>query len=422
LSFNVAATAYHKRKGWNVSAATINQFYRGWENYQQDDHVSYTELLKEGSVFVTPEFPRTLSDFGWPGDGRADGFDWNHIPGVTAVRKPRARFGRHYGNQVTPIGGGTALEDNGVWGMENTGERTGAACRKSMFFFGDRITSVITGIESNPETPAFTTLYQQFVADRSEPVVVNGEVSTSYPMTNTVGLSGKPAWLIDRNGTGYYLHAMPANLRISKRAQSWLFMSQEYLKEGATMEQVMATPDQSKRESFFNPTTRDYHLAYLEYTPSIMGNVAAYTIVPQTDSAQMKAFSAQMESEDAAPYAVLRADNRAHVLLDRASETTGYVIFEPMGELPEGDWIRAASRFCYAMVRRTGEGLTLSIVADPRAVKGGSPVRMVVEGNWKVVDHADVTATPSGGQTLLSILNAGPLPLVCRLTAVQLRK
>lgn len=53
--------------------------------------------------------------------------------------------------------------------------------RKSWFFFDNRIVCMGSDIENKAEGGVHTTLFQNFLADAADPLVVNGEAVTQFP-------------------------------------------------------------------------------------------------------------------------------------------------------------------------------------------------------------------------------------------------
>ena len=137
----------------------------------------------------------------------------------------------------------------------------------------------------------------------------------------------------------------------------------------------------------------------------------AYVIFPQVGVMDIPAFEKRVAEFPS--FRILRQDDRAHIVEDTESGTVAYACFEG-GTMGVGV-LESVSVPCFAMVRKSAEGLGVS-VANPDlnqkedAVKGlfsgvskAAPVTLKLAGSWKIKGTAKAWTEPVGDSTLLSV-------------------
>ena len=235
--------------------------------------------------------------------------------------------------------------------------------------------------------------------------------------------------MIDNKGTGYYVHAGAAPVRSVRRPQKWFYLWPDYLVDKNT-DPLEARLPKFKNDKFrdlpdadlaqyYKPTTGDFALAYFEHgrKPDAAGCV--YSMLIKTTSGEMARFAGEMGKPAAGfdvpasrkgtspPYVILHEDAKAHVLWDRDTATTGYVIFnagwQGSSEPPPGGdgcggtgvpklelSLRSASRPCLVMLRgETAKGSSdsrrrLKVSVASTDWKNESPLALQLNGRWEI--------------------------------------
>lgn len=363
---NGAATSIHRRDDWMVAVIGEAVHRRGLEIYGGEKNSS-SRFAHNGAVFVVSSGkPASCQASGWSFDG------WNafHYPGATnpLSADPQSIQSNYYLlGYESLFAGGTDLEGDGIWGYEHRCNNLPKhRFTKSAFFFGRRVTVVTTDIEhiGQSDDPFVTTLYQNAFGGKpeDEPTWIDGREDRAFPSGATLP-PGQTHWLLDNKGTGYFVHASGAALRIARHPQTWSY--------------------------FGRATSNVFALAYLDHGPGPGVPGCAYSLLVRSEPGEMAALASAMTNRETAPYRILQQDAAAHVLWDRESGTTGYVLFagaawKPLpGESdPRTAPLLAASRPCTAMIREGGSGLRISVASTDW--KDKTPMVLTIAGSWKL--------------------------------------
>lgn len=138
----------------------------------------------------------------------------------------------------------------------------------------------------------------------------------------------------------------------------------------------------AENERYFNPSVGNFALAYLEHGTKPTGASCTYTIVVNTNSQLRQTFADSMKDPSNAPYRILQQDARAHLLHDRASNTTGYVLFAANDSLPPDDCtLMSNSHPCFVMIRKREADLAISLANTDIELK--KPVTLILRGKWR---------------------------------------
>ena len=356
------------------------------------------------------------------------------------------------------FGGGTDLDGDGIWGLEfiHSSDRVAdnIRFRKSAFCFGDRVTLITTDIGRGPATGPVeqrlefaTTLYQNAFGSggeteltgkgvghfgtnpprkpgptpsEQEPCWADGRQTTGFPTEETLA-SGTPHWLIDNKRTGYYVHPQSPPLKLTRRQQQWNYLWRCWAKP----EQKHPEKDLPKDPRNYNPTVGNFATAWFAHGAKPDVTDCVYTLFPASSPEKMQRFTQEMGFPETAPYAILHKDSRAHILLDRPSRTTGYILFQK-GPVPVAGKLREVNRPCAVMIKEAGDKLRVSVASTdldawPTADKGkimlSGDVAITLDGEWTVrhvvtVTPRDCHVTGGGGATTLSIPFKDFMPVV----------
>ncbi len=445
MTLNSASVALHRRGDWLVSIAGQNKFRRPYEGNPAYIAAAFNHNTRNGSIYVissgNPPSP-------WDSGFSLEGWDSRLQPGATSYlgETEKQLYCRH-GSSYSSFGGGTSLDGNGIWGMElirrNVKIADNIRFHKSAFCFDNRITVITTDIgrgdtatAEERKLPFVTTLWQNAIgsggeteitgkgagrfganppkkpapiAPAQEPCWIDGREIAAFPYQTTLSCT-QPHWLIDNKRTGYYIPAGNPAVELTRRVQKWTFFGNPYfLKPGA--------PLKSKNIMDYQETEGNFSVAWFAHGAKPEVQECVYTLIPDATPEMMKNFSSAMSSEKTAPHIIRQKDARAHVLWDRGSNTTGYLIFDPGWTPFPGSSLLKVNRICAVMIRGNGNGLQVSAAStdmDEYPSFGGGPIRLsgnielTLRGKWKIAGFGkeapkDSRALVSGEDTVLVI-------------------
>jgi len=231
ISFNGAVSALHRRNQWLAVMTGMVKFYRGLEIYGWTESNNYGIYARNGSIFILSRGnPVNLKDSGFS----LEGWDWCRWPGTTAPLRPQQELFNGYtmrGSQST-IGGGTELNDNGIWGEYHIG--TDVSFKKSAFFFDNRITIITTDISRGNSHPVTTTIYQMHLDNTNDTTIIDGNDIKDFPDSRNLSCLHQSHWLMDNKQNGYFIFpGQSALLEVKRQHQQWTYMVKNRLKDQA---------------------------------------------------------------------------------------------------------------------------------------------------------------------------------------------
>ena len=307
-SFPYSCLQVQRRGEWMVAIKGHSRYIWNTETYERCN--LYGRYLNYGNIQIMGSGD-PVSNFA--SGFRQEGWDWNRWPGTTTLILPIDSLLCRVQNLDVNSGfeemllsdesfcNGLSLCGNGIWGMKlhSHDKYDGTLrARKSVFCFDNRIICLGTNIECQANAPVETTLFQ-VVSNRTHPT---------------------PA-LTDGYGNYYYT---ADSLRLFEGVQH------------SRHEETMAPTEGYFRTASIVHGIRPHNASY-EY---------AIRVQPTDEE-----ISADLS------YEVLRADSAAHIVRDKHTGMTGYVLFEPNAALGN-------SAPCLVMTCPTDSGLIVS-VADP---------------------------------------------------------
>jgi hypothetical protein len=278
------------------------------------------------------------------------GWDWNRWPGATTRHLPWEKLAvstehpqtRSFTDETFVGGVMSGLPPSavdgaklGVFAMKLHDPVFDPSFRanKSVFFFGNELVALGSGIESGDDGHAVeTTLFQSYMGKKDMPIRVNGETVSAFPYSSS-GEAGQRTWLMDPYGNGYIIPDA-AGLHVERGTQR--------------------SPEHSGRKT----TSGDYSVAWFGHGIKPDDGGYEYAVLVQASSDQVEKLAS------APDYEVLRKDNQAHIVRHQGLGAIGYAVFDSEQQFAFGS-LRSVSRPIIAMERATDNGrLTLS-VADP---------------------------------------------------------
>ena len=335
LSMPYACSSIHRRDNWSAVVRGHSRYLWAAEHYTGANR--YGRYMAHGSMQI-----------GYTGAAawQQEGFDWNRIPGTTAIHLPLEKLEADIKNVDTFSGieemlysdeafaGGLSQGGmNGCFGMklhEHDKYNGSLRARKSYHFLNDFIVCIGTDIENTVNSyQTETTLFQ-------EKVLGNGAVA------DEVRAMRGQSWMMDPAGTGYYL---PASIRercmLFTGRQKSRYQDSGKENEGNWMSLVVNHGNAPHDENY------------------------EYAVVPATTEEQMKVFAASPR------YQVLQKNRYAHIIETTDHQITSYVLFEkPVERLPEGI-IELADTCCLMMVKKQSDDCLLTVAQPDLALYRG---------------------------------------------------
>lgn len=333
------ASLSHRRDDWLVTVAGHSRYLWAAEIYQGCNH--YGRYLTNGSLQLLGDGD-PVSAFG--SGFRQEGWDWCHIPGTTALEIPMDELKADIRNVDTFSGyeemllsdeafvGGVSHEGrNGLFAMKlhDHDKYNGTLrARKSFFLFDNRVICLGSDIENRAEGGVHTTLFQNYLENRSDAIAVDGVQVTGFPYAVTLPQGG-----VLRDNLGN-LYVVPDGRVCVKRSRQ-----------------------HSLHEETDAPTENDFTTAWIDHGEgTVYDGGYEYLMVVHASDDETARYAAEP------PYEVLRRDSTAHILRDRLTGIVGYALFGG-GEVGQG-WLERVSMPVLVMIGGGEEQLTVS-VADP---------------------------------------------------------
>ncbi|RCW37595.1 chondroitinase family polysaccharide lyase [Marinilabilia salmonicolor] len=351
---NYGALNLHRRDDWLVAVKGFNKIVTGTEIYTGDNRYGRYQSYGTVQILGTGN-PVSAVSSGY----ELPGWDWNRMPGATTIHLPFDILNYSGGNinersDKVEFAGGNTLGDNGIFGMildENnyTNYTDDFVARKSVFAFDNRIVCLGSNINnSNTQYSTETTLFQASLGSTAEPLVIDGEVTYSFPIDRTID-SETPVSIRDNKGNGYYIPQ--GKLRILKQNQE-------------------SRDNKTKAVNYGN-----FASAFIDHGAAPSDAGYEYAILVQSSVDELAAFGSDMSSEETASYKVLRKDNVAHVVKDEITSTTGFVVFEATDSVSDA-LVSAANYPVLVMAREKDGGKYDLSLADP-AINMEAPTTLV---------------------------------------------
>lgn len=346
-TLNYANLGIHRRDQWLVGVKGYSRYLWGNETYQNAN--LYGRYMSYGQMQIMRSYNHQDSGY------VQEGWDWNRWPGTTTIHLPFEKLRSDVRNVDSFSGfeemlisdetfsGSLSLQgQNGMFAMklhEHPKYDGTHRARKSYFFFDNRIVALGSNIENeNNEFPTETTLFQNYMKAKSEPVWMSktGPI-TEFPYQKQQTFN-ENAWIVDNKGNGYFV---PAGQTVSiSRSEQW-----------------------SKHQKDDSDTSGDFSTAWIDHGKAPKDGTYQYAVLVDTNEHQIREFAESMEKEVNAPYRVMQQNRMAHIVHDRATGITGYALFEASDSIDQGI-IHAVDTPSLVMTRHEGEKLVISAV-DP---------------------------------------------------------
>ncbi|WHX26206.1 chondroitinase family polysaccharide lyase [Virgibacillus halodenitrificans] len=427
-TMNYGVLALHRRDNWLVGVKGHHRYH--WSNEIYSNANLFGRYTTYGQIQILGKGnPVNYLDSGYT----QEGWDWNRWPGTTTKHLPidklRAKSTTEMLLTDESYAGGLNIEgENGMFAMklhEHPKYDESFRARKSVFMFENRIIALGSNIENTDQQhETETTLFQNHMVDKKDPVRVNGKKVTDFPYENTLN-GNKSVWMLDNKDNGYYIPA-GQEIGIHKETQH------------------------SRDQKDDRDTQGDFATAWLKHGKAPDNGSYEYAVLVDSNPGQINAFTRKMDKSNHAPYTVLQKDYDAHIVKDSKSKTTGYAIMEPNDSLDKGHIISVDTP-SMIMIKEKGNDLILSEV-DPdwhlyegkdedqyddngNFVGGEGPysrpwkeneskvhqLRLTLKGEWRLKEKGDNYRIISNdeGKTVLEFDNKDAMPIEIQLAPVK---
>ena len=271
-------------------------------------------------------------------------WDWKMLPGITVVQDTAALpiiKAWDFETNSTFVGGVTN-GDNGIAALAY--DRDGVQAHKSWFMFDDKIVCLGSGIDSDHESPLFTSVNQVFLNGR---VLYSKDGSISDDLKPKQQLN--PDWLLHDN-TGY-IFPKSKNVFVQTR-----FLEGSWNKVAKRYRPVILT--ESILKIWFDHGSRPKKATY------------EYILVPNANEEQM------IGLQENFPFIINNQVDQQSVV--RQDKSEGGIIFYKAGHTDVLDGIQT-SQPCVLHYKKTDNGLELAL-SDP--TQKLTELEIIIKGNY----------------------------------------
>ncbi|MGV8829640.1 MAG: chondroitinase family polysaccharide lyase [Breznakibacter sp.] len=342
FTMNYAAMNIHRRDNWSVTIKGFNNIVTGTEIYTSNNR--FGRYQSYGAIqIMNGGNPITAAASGFV----EEGWDWNRFPGTTTIHLPYDLLNYAGGNinersQTQKFAGSCSLDGQGAWGMvlqENDRENYTPSFKafKSVFCFDNRLICLGSGIQnSNNSYFTETTLFQFGHGTQVTPISINNQEVSQFPYSRS--FNEAQVVLNDPQNNGYIV------------------------RNGSVA--VVRANQESRDNQTQAITYGDFSSACIQHGKAPANGGYEYVVLVNSGRAGAWAFGQSMSNDPVAPYSVIQKDDRAHVVYDRDTKTTGYVFFQDNQtyQLPH---IKGTSHACIVMVSEKTDGSWRMAVANP---------------------------------------------------------
>lgn len=346
-NFNYSCLSVHRRDNWSISAMGHSRYLWATESYIGAN--LYGRYLNHGNLQILSG-GNPISNFG--SGFNQHGWDWNHFPGTTAAVFPINELRADIKNLDEDSGyeemllsdesfaGGVSIQkQQGAFGMklhEHDKYNGSLHARKSYFFFDNRVVALGSDIYSDLENPVHTTLFQIYLPNENFAIEVMNSQIKDFPYHES--FTGKSTHVSD--GINNHFFVRNGNVIVKKSLQH------------------------SFDEETDKPTQNNFSLAYINHKKAPQAGDYEYMILIQPETEELNTLKNDFTSKNKSPYLVLQKDKNAHIVFDKASMTTGYVLFEPEEITAKTDII-SSTLPCLAMTSILSNEKMAFSVCDP---------------------------------------------------------
>lgn len=381
-AFNGGAFGIHRYGDNMVTMKAYNSNVWSSEIYYRDNR--YGRYQSHGGVQVIPYGNQAAMGY------TENGWDWNRNIGTTTIHLPLDLLDSPNTHTLMlrgtqPYSGASSLE--GKYGMFAFKYKAPSmnrfvgdfVARKSTFSVDDRIVMLGSDISNSSEYPTETTLFQQGITNKSQPIIINGDGVNSFPYSAKLG---KGDWLIDSHGTGYLITS-------------------------DVLVEILRQSQASKHNKTHAETKGDYSVAYINHGISPKNVGYEYLLMLDATPEKMQKLSRDYIDRGKTPYIVIKKDNNVHIVKDEQTGVTAYAAFDSV--VLDDTLVSNIINPSIIMTRKLQNGdLVISgVTPDLNMTRytEAKPIKISAEinGNWSaVVPNEKVFVSSSGNKTKLT--------------------
>lgn len=338
-TFPFAALQVHRRSDWMATVKGCSKYVWDFETNGAENWYGRNQSFGQLAIYSGKDAEGVVTAEA-SGTGYS-GYDWSHIPGVTApalsiaevLADAKAFQWPRFSNEAFASGVTDGL--NGVYGYRFTDRSKGNSAsswisrltaRKSYFFCDNVIVALASDIDNTASSyDSHTTLIQNLLPAADTPVCVNGTDITGLNYSNDITDEG-PATITDITGNSYYI-ANAKGLHLQRAEQT-------------------SRNDQDKAD-----TRGNYFTAWLNHGSKIADGEYEYAVTVRGGASAPKP-----------DYTVLRKDRVAHIV--SFGDRRGVVVFESATETGDA-LVSSATEPCAVWLTETGDNNVTLSVANP---------------------------------------------------------
>lgn len=399
------ATAIQRRDDWAAIIKGYNKYVWASEIYVTANR--YGRYPANGTV-------QLLNSSGEKGSGFVqEGWDWNRYPGTTIIYLPlkelEPKIPLLMFRSVESFAGATRLDGDGIFGMIlNEGKGTNAdgnesnlgfpgrlKAKKSVFSFGDKMICIGTDISSIDEkNPTQTNIFQSSLIDTKSPVITAEDKIKNFPYEGELKSDPKSgSWLIDPYGNGYHILS-DVPVQIKKATQ------QSYHNEYSINTGEINDPKGAKE------TVGDFASAWIDHGLAPKNASYQYVIYPFLSHDDQSNFGKKIKKDES--FEIKRADGIAHIILNKETSTTGFVVFEANQNLGK-EILKEVSAPALVMIdHKNKNSLTISAVQPDlnfpeykpgkfRNYSQAVELKITLEGKWTALPQTFIKKVEVSG-------------------------
>lgn len=353
IAIGYGCVSAQRRSNWSAVVRGHSRYLWAAEHYLGANlygrylaHGSMQIMTADKGANVTPETS------GW----LQPGFDWARIPGATALHLPVEKLKANVLNVDVFSGfeemlysdeafaGGLTHHGNGSFGMklhEHDKYNGSLRARKSYHFFDNKIVCLGTGIENkDADYNTETTIFQLSGAKQDFSNYWNNtSVNTNY--------------IIDQLGTGYYIPNTD-NVVFEKNF-----------------------PQKSRFQNSGKESSGNWVNLVVNHGKAPSNGTYEYVVLPQTE------IKINDSNKIASAYEVIQKDNNAHIVKDKTTNTTSYILFEAPQQLPS-KIVEKVDNSCLMMVTERKAELDLTVANPDLALYSGESDELFDENGKRV--------------------------------------
>ncbi|MEC5166561.1 chondroitin-sulfate-ABC endolyase/exolyase [Flavobacterium sp. PL11] len=359
-SLPYGATGIYRRDDWAAIIKGYSKYVWASEIYVKANR--YGRYPANGTIQLLNADGETASGF------VQEGWDWNRYPGATVIHlplkelEPKLPLIMFRSNES--FAGSTVLGQDGIFGMilkeskgsnadgneSNLGFPGKLTAKKSVFSFGGKMIAIGTDIASIDEkNPTQTNIFQSSIKDTKSAIVTASETITKFPYDTELKINKKSGnWLIDPYGNGYNILSNTAvNFKKAKQ--------QSYHNEYSINTGIIEDPVNGAKETY-----GDFASAWIDHGFAPKNASYQYVIYPFLSQEKQNNFGKIVKNDKS--FEIKRADSVAHIVLNKETNTTCYVIFEANQSLDK-EIVKEVSAPALIMVNQNKKNaLTISAV------------------------------------------------------------